>query len=388
MYHPINWLNCPALEKLNTVARLTVAFGLQQTLHLPEADLRLLFVKHFEDNGYPNAGEWLWGKPVVIRRRIFTLVQIPLNQKQDILAALDHDLDLDVSFQDSAFRLPQLPAIDAPALRIVSDIWHDFYTDILLAEGGVPGDKINEASALARQTILRAYLEAQRTIRLKTCPGCDGKPPSVDDGKIHEDLDHIFPKSRYGFLAIQPLNLTPLCKDCNQTYKKSKDAITDGDPLVSDVHTLHDIYHPYLRPARDDLDLVVQRDANNEPCFCLHPHYLTAVQLARLHSLQHLLNLEARWTGDLREDRIQEYLESALLHDTEDERNDEMAIDAAWLTERLQTAIVSFSRGRGKIPGYVAAHAYTVWVAVDQQARAEWQVRVQKAFTTGGVARV
>ncbi len=388
MYHPINWLNCPALQKLNTVARLTVAFGLQQTLNLPIADLRTRFVDYCTANGFPNAGEWLWGKPVVIRQRIITLVKIPLDQKQDVLAALDHDLDLDISFQDSAFRLPQLPAINAPALQIVNDIWHDFYTDILLAEDGVPGDKLNEASALTRQTVLRAYLDAQRQIRLKTCPGCDGDSPSVADGNIHEDLDHIFPKSRYGFLAIQPLNLTPLCKDCNQTYKKSKDAITDNDPLVSDVHTLRDIYHPYLRPARDDIDLVVQRDANNEPCFCLHPHDVTAVQTARLHSLQYLLNLEARWTGDLHEDRIQEYLESALLQDTEDERNGQVLIDAAWLTERLQIALISFKRGQGKIPGHVAAHAYTAWVTVDQQAHEEWRARVQKVFATKSVERV
>ncbi len=132
MYHPINWLDCPALQKLNAVARLTVAFGLQQTLNLPAADLGTRFVNYFTANGFPNAGEWLWGKPVIIRRRMITLVQIPLDQKQDILAALDHDLDLDISFQDSAFRLPQLPAINAPALQIVNDIWHDFYTDVLL----------------------------------------------------------------------------------------------------------------------------------------------------------------------------------------------------------------------------------------------------------------
>ena len=45
------------------------------------------------------------------------------------------------------------------------------------------------------------------------CPFCSGLgEPS--------ELDHFLPKSVLGYYAIFPYNLIPICKDCNQKYKK------------------------------------------------------------------------------------------------------------------------------------------------------------------------
>ena len=84
MYHPINRINCPPLDKLNDLARLTLEFCLAQTLVLPEDQIRERFVQHFSANGYPNAGDWLWGKTALIKPLVLRLIVLPIIEKQEI----------------------------------------------------------------------------------------------------------------------------------------------------------------------------------------------------------------------------------------------------------------------------------------------------------------
>ncbi|MBF4102148.1 hypothetical protein INT80_00710 [Gallibacterium anatis] len=38
---------------------------------------------------------------------------------------------------------------------------------------------------------------------------------------IPTEIDHFLPKSEFCYYSIFPYNLIPICKDCNQTYKKN-----------------------------------------------------------------------------------------------------------------------------------------------------------------------
>jgi hypothetical protein len=227
---------------------------------------------------------------------------------------------------------------------------------------------------------MRVYLDAQKLRQdgngkqspLLVCPGCDGRPPSVSDGKIHEDLDHFFPKSRYPLLAIHLLNLTPFCKDCNQTYKGSKDAIGDEDALVADVLCLHDIFHPYLRPAQPATEVVVARDEAGEPHLHLHCRHNDARQLAWLHSLLYTLNVNGRWDGELSEGRLRSKLEMLLFHRLQSEHQVGWQLDEVVIREHLETAVATLSHFVGSEPGNVAVLAYARWLASDEAAQREW----------------
>lgn len=61
------------------------------------------------------------------------------------------------------------------------------------------------------------------------CPFCGGV------GEPNE-LDHFLPKSGFGYYSIFPYNLIPICKDCNQLYKKTFYPTEKNKQLI----------HPYL----------------------------------------------------------------------------------------------------------------------------------------------
>ena len=59
----------------------------------------------------------------------------------------------------------------------------------------------------------------------KQCPFCGGLgEPS--------ELDHFLPKSVFGYYAIFPYNLIPICKECNQKYKKEFYPKTKNEQLI------------------------------------------------------------------------------------------------------------------------------------------------------------
>jgi hypothetical protein len=369
---------CPPLNKLNELARLTLEFCLTQTLPLTKDEIHQRFVQHFTANGYDKAGEWLWDKTVLVRPYVFSLAPLCVQEKQGIYDGYLQNQAIEDRFLVGSFINIPIPPVTQAAYDFSADLSRNFYK--ILCDG-VPGDKINELEQLDRQTVLRAYLDAQKRIALKVCPGCDGKPPSISDGVIHEDLDHFFPKSKYPFLSIHPLNLTPFCKDCNQTYKRSRDAILDIDPIVIDVHDLNDIFHPYMHPAKDELAIEINCTGDDPPAFHFNHRPGSANQPARLHSLKYVLDIETRWTGDLDEDRIQALLENTLLYNSEEEREDENFVaDEAWFDLHLRCCISLFQRGTGKIQNQVPAYIYAQWIRSDAVIRKKWLERAQIAL--------
>lgn len=379
MYHPINKINCPPLIKLNDLARLTLEFCLTQTLVLTEEEIRECFVRHFTVNGYCKAGEWLWGKTALVQPFVLELIALPVIEKQQIYSVYLQNQDLEARFAAGVFVTVSIPPVSQDAYDAAAELAGNFYKILC---NGVPGDKIGEIEPLNRQSVLRAYLDAQRLLQkpLKVCPGCDGQAPSVSDGVIHEDIDHFFPKSKYPFLSIHPLNLTPYCKNCNQTFKHSKDSILDGDPAVEDVHTLEDIYHPYQRPAKDEIALAIASTPDHLPEYHFTCPSDAAPYPARLHSLQYVLNIESRWTGELREERVEPVLEGLLLFGSQNDRNDNFQPNIDWLNDQLITATNTLDFLQGRQCLSVPALAYVQWVASDPNQKNLWLKRVQDSL--------
>lgn len=376
MFHPIERIEYTGLDKLNKLAYLTVTFGLGRQTDAPEGTIKQDFINYYTANGYPDAGLWLWDKPKTIRLPLLDLLGQPLADKQEVLIALMADQDLEHCFHNNQFHYPLLSSFCKTVLDLVSQILGNFYT-IILAEG-VPGKILGELNHCDRQSVLKAYLDRQK---IQVCPACDGMPPSIDDyaDKIREDLDHFFPKSKYPFWAIHPLNLTPFCKVCNQTYKGAKDAITDQVEDVINVIALEHIYHPYLRPAHSEVDLIVERDAvNHEPHLKIIPKFDDPVHRARLHSLNYLLNLESRWNGEIKAGRLRNPIKAYLIYSTYAERDEEYERNGQSfvLTEKLidhkfSNIEKTITGEIGSRPGSLPASAYARWVTSDSKEKIE-----------------
>lgn len=368
MFHRIERIQHTGLEKLNKLAYLTVAFGLQCQTNEPEETLKQDFVTYCTVNGYPHAGAWLWGKPQTIRLPLLDLLRQPLTDKQEVLIALTADQNLEQCFHHNRFNYPLIPSLCKTALELVAQILGNFYA-VILADGA-PGDILGEINSCDRQAVLKAYLRMQK---IKVCPACDGMPPSVDDyaDKIREDIDHFFPKSKYPFWAIHPLNLTPFCKVCNQTYKGAKDAITDQADDVADVISPECTYHPYLRPARGEIELVVKQDQMKGTLYLrIKPITDDAIHQARIHSLNYLLNLESRWNGDLKAERLQEHIKIGLAYCTPEERDSKTLTDDL-IRQKLKLVAATIERSIEKIPGQATAAAYARWLLSDPEAQTE-----------------
>ena len=155
MYHPINKINCPHLDKLNDLARLTLEFCLTQTLALPGDQIREGFVRHFTANGYPNAGDWLWGKTALIKPLVLRLIVLPVLEKQEIYTVYLQNQDLETRFAAGFFFAVSMPPVSQFAYDTSAELARNFYN--ILCDG-VPGDKIGELEQLNRQSVLRAYL--------------------------------------------------------------------------------------------------------------------------------------------------------------------------------------------------------------------------------------
>lgn len=408
MYHKICRPTCHTeLESLLTLAELTIGFGLvhtatpvehfagivpPQALLVDELDPNLLnslgglvflahtrheFVTTFEQRHLGAAGLWLWdNRPVKIAALVVKLLARPIHEKQGLLALFQSETQIEQLFKaggNVSLTHQTLPSPSESALGLVAAILRNFYADVLAHTKGIPGDVIGSAVDLNRQTVLTAFITANA--ELMVCAGCDGVPPSIADIVVHADIDHFFPQSRYPFLAIHMLNLTPYCKDCNQTYKQAKDVLAPGK---NQVRTLNEIYHPYLRPAYDEVKVTIERDPNTRrPRLRLHPKKSDLLSRKRLSTLNYMLKLESRWQGLLNSQKFdrQVYLlvgsiiRSALqeLRSTPPEPSDE------WLNAKLRLLVIELKTRIRSAEWAVPIAAYGEWILHDPEERNRWK---------------
>jgi hypothetical protein len=372
MYHHLKKIDCPPLNKLNQLARIVLAFGLERETADPREQVRAEFIEHCKNQGFPNAGAWLWRKNT-ISKPLYNLAQLPIAQKQAILPAYDADTDLETAFERGQFAYFSIPDDNKPALKFVKSIMLSFYSSVLSKR--VDADVLNEAEDLTRQTVLQAFIVEQQDISMMVCPGCDGAPPEQEaDGTIREDVDHFFPKSLYPFLTIHPLNLTPYCKHCNQDYKSSKDPLKTrkGVPTI----TLSDIFHPYIHSVRSadrssEVQVVIQRDRATVPRVRIKASSSDPHHISRWNSLDHLLSLQTRWDGALAAKYTTKSIKQLFVNLVR-EADHPFTPDVAWLLDKLPNIEKTIENGIGECERHVAAHAYVQWMRTDPDVQAEW----------------
>ncbi|PWL23527.1 MAG: hypothetical protein DCO96_15850 [Fluviicola sp. XM-24bin1] len=108
----------------------------------------------------------------------------------------------------------------------------------------------------------KEYLEKLNLLDVKTCFYCNAQLAVVidkanidaegeyiddDEKKATFELDHIYPKSKYPFLATSFFNLIPCCSICNKAKSNSNTFISDV--FVEDQAM--DVYKFYLDPSTE-----------------------------------------------------------------------------------------------------------------------------------------
>lgn len=318
MLHKVNLPSCvPELERIVEFQRMVLRFACegQYAFPLDEDKIKNLFGN--------DIGEWFWKKfytqptkrdkdgnlpapkKTTIHNSLQELTQHYLQTPQegvDTLAAFDNDIRFADSLDDPDFRF-QYPNLTETNRNLIKPLMVAFYEDLLIS--GFVEAIHGDTEKLDRDGFIASFWRNNEG--LKTCPACDRERSDVilkrnittgeiENLKIYSDADHFLPKSKYPFLSLHPFNLFPLCIPCNRSFKVARDIIDklNDAPLVN-------IFHPYLRPVLEHLDLKVYRDGNGVSL----GEFTDTIGMPsrRMNNLNRVFRLNDRWIQRLRDQK-------------------------------------------------------------------------------------
>lgn len=204
--------------------------------------------------------------------------------KQQLLDAFDNDQLFHLAFDPASPQVCALRGItfltDAEAIKAVRGFLESFYDPNFYASAGY---HIPQSDGSAIQFDKDEYLARFNTENpdVLVCPFCDGSREGAQ-------IDHFYPKSKYPSLSCHPLNLVPICKNCNDRANKGeKVPLTPGAP-----DPMADWFHPYLRPAAGAFQVCFEKvNGGIVPVLFSDDPQVKK----RLDNLDRLVNLKARW---------------------------------------------------------------------------------------------
>jgi hypothetical protein len=202
----------------------------------------------------------------------------------DIIGAFDHDVRFHKHIGDPTFEFYYWTRLSGPVQAAVKGLMQAFYLE-LLSKSGFPPSIQGSGTNFTRSRFLDSFWQSNPD--LEVCPACDSHRPARNQA----DADHFLPKSNHPFLAIHPSNLVPLCTDCNRYRKLDYDPIDDHtrEPLLN-------TYHPYYRPAIDEIVVRVSRGSTQ--ALQVHIQDNLGMPSRRVDSLNRVFKLEKHWTND------------------------------------------------------------------------------------------
>ncbi|MEI2612229.1 MAG: hypothetical protein V9G20_26630 [Candidatus Promineifilaceae bacterium] len=212
--------------------------------------------------------------------------------KAQLLADFEHDVNFRGAIADAhiSFHFHSLQAItDESTRQELRNFFESFYSAqfYFAANNSRSGYYISNQRGTSVRYHHTQFLEDfhhDQTVRV--CSFCDGALSGVQ-------VDHFYPKSNQPFLSCHPLNLTPICGECNKAKLQGEpmDHLQDGGNAF--VHWAH----PYLRPLAGSYTIGFVRDT--EP---LRPKLLGQDDLTnvRLERLDNLIGLNDRWLQALK----------------------------------------------------------------------------------------
>jgi len=201
----------------------------------------------------PGTVGWLWQRQQKLLKPLETFSVHPvLVDKQAILVAFRHDVTYEHHLDDPLFVFALQPkSSGATPLVIAVGKWLENFYDVL-ARSGIPRAVTGYADDISQQIILGEFDAAN--VDMRVCPVCDGTWMEKTITGHVGSIDHFLPRSKYPALSVHPLNLLPVCVVCNEKIKQGKDPLSEGRQ-----RTLADTFHPYYRPARERVELSIDK---------------------------------------------------------------------------------------------------------------------------------
>ena len=215
-----------------------------------------------------------------LRSAVGKLFQLPPGRRRAIAEALNHDMDFDRAAAPGLFFLEE-PFLPEEERKIVKDVFQYFYGTVF---------RRNRRSVFPGAAYDR-YAEANHRANggLRACPVCLSKSPDI---RRESDLDHYLPRSAYPSLSLHPGNLLFICKECNETYKGTRDALKKGKK------PLGQIFLPYRDTVKDHAAISIRRVKNTDTVE-LKAVNDTREERERIKNFNSLYQLEKRWSGEV-----------------------------------------------------------------------------------------
>lgn len=235
--------------------------------------------------------DWLWAflnktdDRRLLLERALVLAAMTNAEKAALLAWGQSVADVARQFQPNPPPWPvQAPAISGHAWYAFKQLMEAFYKKGL--QDGLPYDADGLPVAVGGVCYLdfvQAFRDAHRLPDASPdvegvcvlCGGPLGDTPQVD----HWIAKHAFP-----LLSVCADNLLPICGDCNSSSNKGRKPVYDKQGFA-------DWFHPYLRPTAGPIQLGYRFPEIEITLSVADP-----ADAFRLHNLDNLLKLSARWT--------------------------------------------------------------------------------------------
>lgn len=227
-----------------------------------------------------------------LQQAIDGLFLLPPDRRREIAYAAAHDMDFDRTADPSRFHFA-VPALPKQEQQILKNFFSYFYDPAFHRQ---VGPSLNgRTSRAVRCEFSDAYYRANTALH-SVCPVCLKQESFADK---ENELEHYFPKETYSPLILHPSNLFFICKECNKTYKGTRDALRKGKKPLSKV------FLPYQDTVKDHTKVTFQRRANTDQVKLMSVSGLPDEQ-ERVKNFNYLYQLEARWSADI--ERIFEQL--------------------------------------------------------------------------------
>lgn len=229
-----------------------------------------------------------------LQRAVAELFRLPAARRRAVADAVAHDMEFWQAGDGAGFYL-QTAALPEGERALLHDFFL-YFNDVVLARKR--GPRLNGRDCPATRAELSLDYYQINPVLNQICPVCLSQRRNA----VREnELDHYFPKSVYPVLAVHPWNLMYICKECNQTYKKDRDCLSDGS------RALESVYRPYRDTVREHAALEFHWKPGEEHEWVrLRPAVGRGGEMEKISNFDALFQLEERWSIDA--ERIYEEL--------------------------------------------------------------------------------
>jgi len=366
VFHRINFPNCrDQLHQILQFQRQVLEMVCDPNVVLPitESQIKQRFTNQ-------DAADWLWKKlwknsnPRANEKsdlhqnleKIILYLRSNTSMSQSILDAFINDASFDQHLNNPLFRFNfQLLNLNTGIKKVITELMKGFYD---LLESGFPVSINQGQEDFSRDSFVASFWDANKN--LGVCSACDGQRPDSINGKVFCSVDHFFPKAKFPFLSVHPANLTPICHQCNSSFKGEKEPIN-----INANESLLDTFHPYERPAIENIFVVASR--NNSGNYEVSLNDVLGMPSKRIDNLNHIIQLQTRWTNrlhsqmELIRDKIAETGRQLRIKDKIEDEN----ILAERLADILDIEIESCTRNVSKQPNNVILRSYVEYALLD-----------------------